>query len=230
MIEALFLSDVHLGSRGSKADLVLKVLKNNKPKKLFLVGDFIDGWLLSQRPYWPQSHINVIQYILKLSKKGTEVIYLTGNHDDFLREYENIDFGNIKILEQYVFRDFLVIHGDRFDGVVKLKWLGKLGAFGYEFAISVDRLLRKVGYKKSLSKFLKTKVKEAVKFISRFENELSQEALRQGCKGVICGHIHQPQYKFINNISYFNCGDWIENFTYVTYTQKEGFKLCYHKT
>jgi UDP-2,3-diacylglucosamine pyrophosphatase LpxH len=227
-IESLFLSDIHLGSKGSNSDLVLKILKKYEPEYLFLVGDIIDGWLLKRRFRWKQSDTNVIRKILSYSKNGTKVIYITGNHDDFLREYGDLNFGNIEICLEYKYKNIFITHGDLYDGVIKLKWLGVLGSFGYDLAISIDRFLKKIGYKRSLSKFLKDKVKEAVKFITGFENELVRQAKKRECDVVICGHIHNPEDKTINNVRYLNCGDWIENNTYITF-DKNIFKINYIK-
>jgi len=220
-IEALFISDVHLGSKGSNADQVLEVLKKYQPDYLFLVGDIIDGWLLKRKFRWPQSHTNVLRKILSYSKNGTRVIYLPGNHDEFLREYTDLSFGNIEIVNEMVFRDTFITHGDLYDGVVKLKWLGVLGSIGYDLAISIDRRLKSWGYKRSLSKFLKDKVKEAVKFITSFEDELCRQAIKHNCKNVICGHIHHPEDKVIGSIRYLNSGDWIENNSYIIYNNNE---------
>jgi UDP-2,3-diacylglucosamine pyrophosphatase LpxH len=221
-VEALFISDVHLGSRGSNAKYLLKTLKKHNPKYLFIVGDFIDGWLLKKRHYWTQDFTNVIKKILSYSKKGTQVIYVTGNHDDFLRQYTPISLGfNIEIVNEYVWKDYYITHGDLYDGVVSLKWLGVLGSVGYEIAISIDRMIKKLGTRKSLSKWLKTKVKNAVKFVIAFEEQLAYQAEKRSCKGVICGHIHTPENKHINGIHYLNCGDWIENNSYITFDNNE---------
>ena len=225
-VKALFISDVHLGSKGSNTEEILRVLKHYEPEYLFIVGDFIDGWLLQRRHYWPQGSTNVIQKILKMSKKKTKVIYLTGNHDEFLRQYEGLDFGNIQVVDEYVYENYFVVHGDKYDGVVKLHWLGKLGGRGYELAITLDRFFKRLGAKWSFSKFIKDKVKEAVKFITRFEDELTQQAKKRNCTGVICGHIHKPEDKILNDIRYLNCGDWIENNSYIIQLQTGEFKLC----
>ena len=220
-IEALFISDVHLGSRGSNSKELLEVLKQYKPEYLFLVGDIIDGWLLRKRIYWTQSNTNLIRKILSYSKNGTKVIYITGNHDEFLREYGDISFGNIELHTEYVYKDIFFTHGDLYDGVVKLKWLGKIGSVGYDIAIVVDRTLKKFGYKRSLSKFLKDKVKSAVKFITSFEDQIIYQTIKRNCKHVVCGHIHFPVIKKIDDITYVNCGDWIENNTYIIYNENK---------
>jgi UDP-2,3-diacylglucosamine pyrophosphatase LpxH len=225
-VEALFISDVHLGSKGSNTQELLEVLKKYEPKKLFIVGDFIDGWLLKKRHYWPQSNTNVIRKILSYSKNGTEVFYITGNHDEYLRNYTPFDFGNIQIVDELIWNDYFITHGDKYDGVVQLKWLGILGSVGYELAIVIDRTLKRLGYKRSLSKYLKDKVKGAVKFITSFEKQLEYQAEKRKCKGVICGHIHTPLLDLDRDIHYINCGDWIENNSYITYN-KDKFKLHY---
>ena len=222
-VDALFISDVHLGSKGCNADKLLEVLKEHKPKQLFLVGDIIDGWLLKKRNYWTQDFTNVIRKILSYSKSGIEVVYITGNHDEFLRSYSNTELGNIKIVDEWQWNGYLITHGDLYDGVVQLKWLGVLGSWGYELAIYIDRTLKKFGYKKSISKTLKDKVKKAVKFITDFEKQLAYQSHTKKLKGVICGHIHKPEDKYITikdtQIHYLNCGDWIENNSYIIYNK-----------
>jgi len=228
-IDTLYLSDVHLGSKGCNAKEVLKTLKNYNAKNLVLVGDFIDGWLLQRRMYWPQSHNNVIQYVLKLSKKGTKVVYVTGNHDEFLRSYSGEQFGDIEIVDEYIEGSIWTTHGDLYDGIVKLHWLGKLGGRGYELSIMLDRWMKRVGFRVSLSKWLKSKVKEAVKFVTNFENALAKEAVERGCDTVLCGHIHTPSDKIIENgVRYLNCGDWIENNSYIVKTLEGQFELRYY--
>jgi UDP-2,3-diacylglucosamine pyrophosphatase LpxH len=220
-IQALFISDVHLGSKGSNAEGVLNVMKQYQPDYLFLVGDIIDGWLLKRKFRWPQSHTNVIRKIMSYSKNGTKVIYLPGNHDEFAREYLDLNFGNIEIHNEYIWNNTYITHGDLYDGVVKLKWLGVLGSIGYDFAISIDRRLKKLGFKRSLSKFLKDKVKEAVKFITSYEEEIVRQGIKHNCKIVMCGHIHHPEDKVIGDVRYLNCGDWIENNSYIIYNDNE---------
>jgi len=219
-VDALFISDVHLGSKGCNADLLLETLKIYEPKELIIVGDFIDGWLLKKRHFWTQDFTNVVRKILSYTKKGIKVTYVTGNHDDFLRQYIPLYLGeNIEVTNELIWNDYFITHGDLYDGIVQMKWLGKLGSFGYELAISIDRLIKKLGYKKSLSKFLKKKVKDAVKFITNFEDQLAYQSKKRECKGVICGHIHTPEDKMIDSIHYLNCGDWIENNSYIIYNK-----------
>jgi UDP-2,3-diacylglucosamine pyrophosphatase LpxH len=220
-IQALFISDVHLGSKGSNAEQVLEVLKKYQPEHLFLVGDIVDGWLLKRKFRWPQSHTNVIRKIMSYSKNGTKVIYIPGNHDEFMRDYLDLQFGNIEVHNEYIYNNTYITHGDLYDGVVKLKWLGILGSIGYDMAISIDRTLKSWGYKRSLSKYLKDKVKEAVKFMTSFELEIVRQGIKHNCKTVMCGHIHHPDDKMIDGIRYLNCGDWIENNSYIIYKDNE---------
>lgn len=221
-VEALFISDVHLGSKGSNANVLLKMLKEYEPEHLFIVGDFIDGWLLKKRHYWTQDFTNVIRKILSYSKNGTKVVYVTGNHDDFLRNYTPISFSeNIQIVNEYIWNDYYIVHGDQFDGIVKMKWLSMLGSWGYEMAIWIDRVLKHLGYKRSLSKFLKKNMKDAIKFITDFEKQAAYQAKIHGCQGVIVGHIHTPANTYVGDVHYLNCGDWIENNSYIVYKNKQ---------
>lgn len=228
-IDALFISDVHLGSKGSQPDKLLSVLKKYEPEYLFIVGDFIDGWLLKKRNYWVQEYTNVIRKVLSYTKRGTKVIYVTGNHDDFLRDYTPLSLGqNIDVVDEYIWNGVYIVHGDLYDGVVKLRWLGQIGAFGYEMSINIDRFMKRLGIKSSLSSFLKRKVKRAVKFITSFEQQLGYQALLRECNQVVCGHIHKPEHKIISvkdqSIEYINTGDWIENNSWVIY-DKGSFSL-----
>jgi UDP-2,3-diacylglucosamine pyrophosphatase LpxH len=219
-VKAMFISDVHIGSRGSNCDKLLSVLKEYKPEYLFIVGDFIDGWLLKKRHFWKQDYTNVIRKILSYSKNGTKVVYITGNHDEFLRNYTPIEFdGNILITDEYVFDNYYISHGDLYDGVMNLKWLAHLGSWGYEITIIIDRLMKRMGYKKSVSKWAKDNVKNAVKFITSFENQLVYQAKKRNCVGVVCGHIHKPENKIIDGTHYLNCGDWIENNSFIIYNE-----------
>lgn len=220
-IQALFISDVHLGSKGSNATQVLEVLKQYQPETLFLVGDIIDGWLLKRKFRWPQSHTNVLRKILSYSKNGTKVVYIPGNHDEFMRDYLELNFGNIEVHNEYIYNNTYITHGDLYDGVVKLKWLGILGSVGYDLAIGIDRRLKSWGYKRSLSKFLKNSVKEAVKFMTSFEQEIVRQGVKHNCDTVMCGHIHHPDDKIIDGVRYLNTGDFIENNSYIIYNNNE---------
>jgi len=230
-IDSLFFSDVHLGSRGSNAGELLKILKKYEPKNIFIIGDFIDGWLLKRRWYWDKNFTLLIRKLILLSVKGVKIVYVTGNHDDFLRQFTPFVFNeNIVIVDEYIWNQYYISHGDLYDGVVKLRWLGKLGGIGYEMAILIDRILKKIGFKPSLSKWVKKTVKDAVKFITNFEDQLSFQAKQRNCDGVICGHIHTPTIKYViigdKVIQYINCGDWIENNSYIIYDGKD-FEIKY---
>ena len=228
-VEALFISDVHLGSRGCNSVELLETLKKYDPEILFIVGDFIDGWLLKKRHYWKQSYNNVIRKILSYAKSGTRVVYITGNHDEFLRNYTPLNFDkNIQVVDNHIWNGYFITHGDVYDGVVSLRWLAILGSIGYELAINADRIIKKLGVKRSLSKWAKDSVKGAVKFITAFETQLVFQAKERGCNGVICGHIHKPEDKSINGIHYLNCGDWIENNSYIVYN-KGKFKIVFYE-
>lgn len=221
-VEALFISDVHLGSKGCKAEALLETLREYEPENLYIVGDFIDGWLLKKRHYWPQAHTNVIRKVLSYSKRGTQVHYITGNHDDFLRSYDDLEFGNITIHDEMEVDGVWIIHGDKYDGIVmSSKWLAVLGSVAYEVVLYLNEVnkwvRRKLGLKpRSFSKWIKAKVKGAANFIDTFEKILAEEAIKRNCHTVICGHIHTAADHDVNGIRYINTGDWIESYTFVT--------------
>jgi UDP-2,3-diacylglucosamine pyrophosphatase LpxH len=238
----VFISDVHLGTRGCQADTLESFLDSISCDELYLVGDIIDGWVMSQgKFYWPQSHSNVVRKILSKSRKNTKVIYITGNHDEFLRE--NIEmqaFGNIIIADEYICKigdkTFLVKHGDQYDIITRYhKWVALLGDFGYRFLLYLNRQLNKVRQKSgkgywSLSAYVKYKVKSAVQFIGEYEKSVVFEARKHNVDGVICGHIHHAEIKEIDNILYINCGDWVESCTAIVETEDSEIKLIkYHQ-
>lgn len=222
---SIFISDIHLGSKGCKAELLVNFLKYNTADKLYLVGDIIDGWKIQQNKWaWKQAHSNVIRRILGHAKHGSEVIYIAGNHDEFLRPLipYGLTFGRIRIVNQHIHigvdtKRYLVVHGDLFDGITRLApWISFLGDHAYDILISINTKFNwwrhKLGFGYwSLSKFLKTKVKKAVDFIFHFENNLTQYCKKKSFDGVICGHIHQPEIKNLNDVIYINTGDWVEN-------------------
>ena len=230
-VDALFLSDVHLGSKGCKAELLLENLQKVEPDRIFIVGDFIDGWLLKKRHFWPQSHTNVVRKMLSYSKRGREVYYITGNHDDFLRNYGDIELGNLVILDEMVWEGMYIVHGDKFDAVVQYsKWLSLLGSIGYEILLIFtdwqQKIRKRLGLRpKSLSKAVKNKFKEAVKFITSFESALKNEARKRDCHTVVCGHIHTPKIEK-GEISYINTGDWVDSCSFVIY-DKGKFELIH---
>ena len=231
--KTIFISDLHLGSRGCNADFICDFLKNHTSDRLYLVGDIIDGWRLSKNVYWPQEHSNVIRRILTASKRGTKVYYTLGNHDEVLRKWLDCDlrFGRIKISNQedYISSDgkkYLVIHGDIFDALMHFqggKYMMKIGGWVYDVLISLNHyynvIRRMMGLKYwSLSAYLKANTKKAVNFISKYEDSMSDYAHAHGYDGVICGHIHQLSMKNINGIEYLNCGDWVESYTGIVET------------
>ena len=223
---ALFISDVHLGTKGSQADLLLDFLKYHDSDVLYLVGDIVDGWRLRSSWHWPQQHNDVVQKLLRKGRKGTKIIYLPGNHDEFLRDYYGTHFGGIEVVETCVHeaadgKRYLVIHGDVFDVVVRhAKWLAFLGDGAYTFALGVNTYVnlvrRKLGLTYwSLSQWAKQKVKNAVNYIGSFEEALADEAKRHKVDGVICGHIHHAMAHDRYGVRYINCGDWVESCTAV---------------
>lgn len=216
-IVSLVISDLHIGSKGCNSKEIFKLLKREKYDRLILVGDIIDGWLFKKYKKFSEQHTKLIRLLLKISKEK-EIIWISGNHDEFLRKYTPFEMGNIKIVDEWREGKFWFCHGDLYDGVVKLKWLGMLGSIGYDLAIVIDRLLKKFGQRKSLSKYLKDNVKAAVSFVVDFENEMVRQSIKRGCQTVICGHIHKPLDKIIGDCRYINTGDWIENKSYAIYT------------
>jgi UDP-2,3-diacylglucosamine pyrophosphatase LpxH len=221
---ALFISDVHLGARGCQADLLLDFLRYHEADTIYLVGDIVDGWRLRTNWYWPQPHNDVVQKLLRKARKGARMIYVPGNHDEFLRGYYGTHFGGIEVAEKAVHqgadgRRYLVIHGDHFDLVVtQARWLAHLGDHAYTFAIVVNRIFndlrRRLGFGYwSLSQWAKQKVKNAVNYIGEFEKTLVLEARRNGTNGVICGHIHHAAIHDDFGVTYINCGDWVESCT-----------------
>jgi UDP-2,3-diacylglucosamine pyrophosphatase LpxH len=216
---------VHLGTKDCKAELLNNFLKNNSCDTLYLVGDIIDGWKIQQNKWrWKQTHTNVVRRILGYAKRGTRVIYIAGNHDEFLRPMlpYNINLGNVEIYNQFEHigvdgKHYLVTHGDLFDGITRLApWIAFLGDKAYDVILSINthynHFRRRCGWGYwSLSKFLKARVKRAVDFIFRFEKNLSSYCKRKGYDGVICGHIHHAEIKEIEGVIYMNDGDWVES-------------------
>ncbi|NAS30617.1 UDP-2,3-diacylglucosamine diphosphatase [Flavobacteriaceae bacterium R38] len=238
-IEIAVISDVHLGTYGCHAKELLTYLNSINPKKLILNGDIIDIWQFRKR-YFPKAHLQVIKKIIDMSTAGTEVYYITGNHDEILRKFSDVSMGNIHILNKLVLeldgKKAWFFHGDVFDASIQhAKWIAKLGGWGYDFLIVFNRLvnwfLQRLGREKySLSKKIKNSVKKAVKYIGDFEKVASDLAIENGYKYVVCGHIHQPKTVFKVNKNgvclYLNSGDWIENLTALEYHNKK-WKL-YH--
>ncbi|MFC2968229.1 UDP-2,3-diacylglucosamine diphosphatase [Acidimangrovimonas pyrenivorans] len=222
----IFISDTHLGSRGSQAEMLLDFLRQHDAETIFLVGDIVDAWQLRRGWFWPQAHNDVVQELLSKSQAGATVIYIPGNHDEAMRSYLGTHFGGIEVQKtaEHITADgrrLLVTHGDQFDAiVVHAKWLAHLGDRAYDFAlwlnIWVNRLRRLWGGSYwSLANWAKAQVKTAVNFIGEYEKVLSAEARRGGFDGVVCGHIHRANLRDIDGIQYVNCGDWTESCTAV---------------
>jgi len=218
----IFISDTHLGTRGCKAEALADFLAHNACGTLFLVGDIVDGWQLKRRWYWTPAQQEVVNEVLRKVDAGTRVIFVPGNHDEFARDYAGRLFGGIEIVNEAIHetadgKRFWVLHGDRFDGVIACaKWLAHLGDWAYGMALRGNDLLfaarKRLGLPYwSLSAWLKHKVKNAVEYISRFEEIVAREAALRGVDGVVCGHIHHAEIRRIGDVLYLNDGDWVES-------------------
>ena len=220
----LWISDLHLGTPGCQAHALLDFLKHTECETLFLVGDIIDGWQLKRQWYWPPAHNDVVQKLLRKARKGTRVIFVPGNHDEFARKYLNHNFGGIDVVDDWIHetadgRKLWVMHGDLFDGVIQCaKWLAHVGDSLYEFTLRLNRHLNSLRARMglpywSLSQYLKLKVKRAVSYVGDFEQAVAREARKRGVQGVVCGHIHHAEMRDIDGILYCNDGDWVESLT-----------------
>jgi len=227
---AIWISDTHLGTTGCQAARLLDFLRCTDSDYLYLVGDIVDGWQLRRRWYWHQTHNDVVQKVLRKARKGTEVVYIPGNHDEAARHFLDVAFGGIAIRKEAVHRTakglrLLVIHGDLFDGVVQhAKWLARLGDALYTLSLrlnhTVNALRARLGLPYwSLAQFLKHKVKNAVSYITAFEEALAAEARRRHFDGVVCGHIHKAEIRRIDDVLYCNDGDWVESLTALVETE-----------
>lgn len=230
-VDLIILSDVHLGTYGCRAKELNHYLDSIQPKMLILNGDIIDIWQFKKR-YFPKKHLSVVKKIIGLAAKGTDVVYITGNHDEMLRKFTDLELGKITLVNKKVLdlkdgKKAWIFHGDVFDASVQhSKWIAKLGGVGYDLLIQLNNainwILAKFGREKySLSKKIKKSVKKAVKYISDFENTASELAIENGYDYVVCGHIHQPQMREVETKKgkciYLNSGDWIENLTALEY-------------
>lgn len=235
---SIFISDIHLGTKFSKAKLLLDFMKNNESENLYLVGDIIDGWMIKRKIKWEQSHSDVVQKLLRKARKGTEVHYITGNHDEFLRPFLPLILGDRLHIEnscEYTGlngKRYHVTHGDFFDTITMTKkWLAVLGDYGYELLLHLNGPIRwvrrRMGIKRywSLSKYVKDNVKSSVSFISDFENILASYAKQHEFDGIICGHIHKAEIREIDGVEYLNCGDWVESCTAVVETLDGEWKI-----
>ena len=220
----IFISDVHLGTWGCKAELLADFLTRNSCDTLYLVGDIVDGWRLKRRWYWPEAHNRVVEALLHKIDAGTRVVYVPGNHDEVLREYCGRSIAGVEIVREAVHetasgKRLLVLHGDRFDAVIAYaKWLAHLGDWAYGLALHFNEVChvvrRGLGLPYwSLSAYLKQKVKNALEYICRFETAVAGEVRARGFDGVVCGHIHHAAIKTIDGILYLNDGDWVESCT-----------------
>lgn len=224
----IFLSDLHLGFRGSKSKQILAFLKSVECDTLYLVGDIIDLWAMKRKIVWSPDCNAILRRLLKMVAGGTKIIYLPGNHDEALRNFipfvlgENVQFVDTSTYVTPTGKRYAVLHGDQYDVVVgNMKWLALLGSTIYDWLLFSNSLLHhirvKLGYHTywSLSKYLKLKAKKAVSFIRDFETGVVHHAKKHDCEGVICGHIHHPKIEMVDGIEYVNCGDWIESLTAV---------------
>ena len=223
-LRTVWISDVHLGTPGCNAELLLDFLKSTECETLYLVGDIIDGWQLRKGWYWPTRHNDVVRCILKKAKHGTRVVYLPGNHDEALRDFTGLNFGGVEVVDDIIHRtadgrDLLVIHGDQFDGVVLYaRWLAFLGDHTYTLLLKLNRVVNAVRKRLglpywSLSSHLKKKVKNAVQYVCSFEAAVAHAASERGADGVVCGHIHTAEIRQIGDVTYYNDGDWVESCT-----------------
>jgi len=219
-VRTAWVSDLHLGTRASNAEAFLYFLRDHEIETLYIVGDLIDVWQLRRGVYWPQQHNDVIQKILRKARKGTRVIYIPGNHDEFVSGFYG-EYGNIAIQKQSIHttadgRRILVIHGHELDTVVQnVRWLAFAGDVGYQFLLSLNPAInffrRLLGHSYwSLSAYAKKRVKDAVNFVGEFEKAIVHYAERYAVDAVLCGHIHSAAVRQIGNVTYYNCGDWVE--------------------
>ncbi|CAG2127764.1 UDP-2,3-diacylglucosamine diphosphatase [Cupriavidus plantarum] len=238
---AIWISDIHLGTAGCQATYLLDFLKHNESDQLYLVGDIIDGWQLKRGWYWPQSHNDVVQKLLRKARKGTEVIFVPGNHDEVARQFDGMAFGDIVVREDAIHvtatgRRLWVVHGDLFDGVVQhARWLAYLGDSLYTLILAVNRHFNRVRTRLgfdywSLSQYLKHQVKNAVSYINSFEHAMVEEARRRGCDGVVCGHIHKAEIREVDGQLYCNDGDWVESLSALVETMEGELRIVYWTT
>jgi len=220
----IWISDIHLGTRGCKAEHLLDFLRHTESEHLYLVGDIVDGWRLKKSWYCPQPHNDVVQKLLRKARKGTKVVFVPGNHDEVLRDYTGLVFGGITLQNEAFHttadgRRLWITHGDQFDAVVRYaRWLALVGDWAYNTVQGINywmnQIRRILGFRYwSLSAFLKYRVKNAVQFVSRFEEVVAEEARKRGADGVVCGHIHHAEMREMNGVLYCNDGDWVESCT-----------------
>lgn len=220
----VWISDVHLGTAGCNAELLLDFLHSIECSTLYLVGDIVDGWRLKKGWYWPTAHNEVLRRILKMARKGTRVVYVPGNHDEMFRDYTGLDFGGIELVYEAIHetadgRTLLVTHGDMFDSVVLYaRWLAFLGDAAYTFLLKANIWVNAIRRRFhlpywSLSSYMKMRVKNAVQFIGKYEEAVARAAIERGVDGVVCGHIHHAEIREFQGVTYYNDGDWVESCT-----------------
>ena len=220
----IWISDIHLGTRGCNAKMLVDFLDSVDSDTMYLVGDIIDGWRLKRRFYWPAAHSDIVWRVMKRAKRGTRVIYIPGNHDEMFRQFTGLNFGGVEIRRKAIHetadgRKLLVLHGDEFDTIMLAhRWLAFVGDAAYSLLMCLNVVVNAVRQRMglpywSLSKIAKHKVKNAVEFISRFEEVVAHEAGTRGVDGVVCGHIHNAEMREIGGIQYYNDGDWVEGCT-----------------
>ncbi len=227
-----------MGTRFSQAEKLIDFLKENESENLFLVGDIIDGWSIKRKFVWPQSHSDVIQKVLRKARKGTNVYFITGNHDEFLRPFVPLILGDkLNVSNEFNYtsingKKYYITHGDFFDSITMTKkWLAILGDYGYDFLLYINHILNRIrktfniNSQWSLSKYIKDNVKSSVNFINDFEKVLTEHAKHKGYDGIICGHIHKAEQRDINGVEYKNCGDWVESCTAIVETHEGEFEI-----
>ncbi|MDO9147879.1 MAG: UDP-2,3-diacylglucosamine diphosphatase [Hydrogenophaga sp.] len=223
-VRTVWISDLHLGTPGCQATPLLDFLKRVECDTLYLVGDIIDGWQLKRQWYWPQTHNDVVQKLLRKARKGTRVVFVPGNHDEFARKYLGHNFGGVEVVDEAIHKTadgrlLWITHGDHFDGVIQCaKWLAHVGDWAYELTLRINRHINSTRARLglpywSLSRYLKLKVKRAVSYVSDFEVAVAREARERGVQGVVCGHIHHAEIRWIDGTLYCNDGDWVESLT-----------------
>jgi UDP-2,3-diacylglucosamine pyrophosphatase LpxH len=237
--KTIVISDVHLGTKGSKAKEVARFLKQFTCENLILNGDIIDGWQLKKSGSWKRKHTRFFNRILKMIEQtNTKVFYLRGNHDDFLDQILPLKIGNLSIQTDMIYeshgKKYFVTHGDVFDSITtNLRWIAYLGDMGYTFLLWLNRILNHYRYRRglpyfSLSQYVKNKVKSAVSYIDQYEEELAKMAKSKNCDGIICGHIHKPENRTINGIEYLNSGDWVETLSALAEDHEGNWQLIYY--
>ena len=236
--KTIIVSDVHLGTKGSKSKEIARFLKQFHCDNLILNGDIIDGWQLKKSGSWKRKHTRFFNRVLKMMEsQSTNVYYLRGNHDDFLDQILPLQIGRLQILADMTYesngKTYFITHGDVFDSITtNLRWIAYLGDVGYTFLLWLNRVVNYYRYKKglpyfSLSQFVKGKVKQAVSYVDDYESELAKMAKAKGCDGIICGHIHKAENRMIDGIHYLNSGDWVETMSALAEDHEGNWELIY---